>query len=163
MRVNQKLVGILLILLLVSVYAYNSESIQDGKLVVIKGILKELPYYGTMGGDFVYKYVKVTLSENKGEFLLQDCSYKLMDYSKMEKLAVGDSLELEIFKVDAMDAKYKVVSLSSSSCGIILNREQTKNCYRERWKIVFYLAAAVFCVLLYQIIPFKRIWKTRDE
>lgn len=161
MKPNYKLVGTVLILLLASVYSYNSESLRDGKLVVINGVLKEAPYFGTMGGDFVYKYVKVTLSENNGNFLLQDCSYKLIDFSKMKKLAVGDSLKIGVFKEDIMGTKYKVLSLSSPNYGTILNLEETKNCYRGRWKAGFYFAAIVFCLLLYQVIPFKRIRKNR--
>ena len=140
------LLGMLLILLLASTYTYNSSnSVRRYELTVIHGVLKDVPKFGSTGGDFVYPNVKFSLNGFKELFVLRQCSYESLDVVKLSKLIKGDSLKIEASKV--ADGLYYVFELSLTNGYSLLDFEDYGVCNSNRWKKPFFFAVLV-CVVL---------------
>jgi hypothetical protein len=139
------LLGMLLILLLASIYTYNSSnSVRRYELTVIHGALKDAPKFGSTGGDFTYPYVTFGLNEYKEQFILSQCSYKSLDLIGVGKLIIGDSLKVEALSDDGM---YYVFGLSLTNGYSLLDFEDYGVCNSNRWKKPFFFAVLV-CVVL---------------
>jgi hypothetical protein len=146
---NKWLIGMLLILLLTSVYVYNSLPIKRNKLIIISGTLKNLPRFGSTGGDFFYPYMILTLNEYKEQFILRDCSYKSLDVVGARKMIIGDSLKVET-SVD--NGAYYVFGLSSSDGYDLLDFNKYTTCNSNRWKTTFFWGILVFIILIIRTI-----------
>ena len=149
------ILGVLLILLLTSIYTYNLEPINRDKLIVVEGTLKELPFFSSNGGDFSYPYMKLKLNKHKEYFVFKNCSYKLLDLVKAKKMIIGDSLRVEaVLRYN----EYRVYDLSYPNGYVLLDFEKLNDCERNRWKEPFYLGGIALLILMIRIIVIP-IWR----
>lgn len=146
---DSKLLGLLVLSCLGALYFYfYYDIVEDSELRWINGTIKEVPYEGSDGGDFSYKFIRLRLIEYPNEFYIQGCSYRELSLDKTLKLKVGDPLKMGFKGALAGDIDAYVFELYSGESVQLLSLEDYNSCSRSEWKMTYYLALVIGLVLV---------------
>ena len=161
MNTNLVLVCIIVVSLIISYNEYrNPQLINAEETYTIKSVLAESPVWSSTGGDFIYEYIKFTLSDGN-YFKLKNCSYKSADLERARLLSFGDSVILKTTSKDPFEQQYTVASLISPKYGVVLDTDRLNYCERGEWKTALFAAIAALVWLVARIVI--KLLKLNDE